>query len=240
MRKLVVALTLLILFDAICANAQDLNLPGVLQSTLNGTSSLSDTDITKGLKEALKVGSENAGGRASKIDGFNKNPKIRIPFPQDAKDMRKRLIDLGMKKQVDEFELQLNRAAEDASKKAAPIFLDAIFKMSISDGLGILEGKDDAATDYLRNSTSSQLKAVFLPIVKSSLDKVEITRYWMPLFKRYNKLPMVKKVNPDLNDFVTQRAVEGLFMLVAEEEVKIRKDPAARINGILQQVFGGK
>jgi hypothetical protein len=129
MRKLVVALTLLILFDAICANAQDLNLPGVLQSTLNGTSSLSDTDITKGLKEALKVGSENAGGRASKIDGFNKNPKIRIPFPQDAKDMRKRLIDLGMKKQVDEFELQLNRAAEDASKKAAPIFLDAIFKM---------------------------------------------------------------------------------------------------------------
>ncbi|MFM9008069.1 MAG: DUF4197 domain-containing protein [Bacteroidota bacterium] len=240
MRKLVVALICCILFDARYTNAQDLNLPGVIQSTLNGTTNLSDADITKGLKEALKVGSENASSRASKTDGFNKNPKIRIPFPQDARDMRKSLIDLGMKKQVNEFELQLNRAAEDAATKAAPIFLDAILKMSISDGVGILKGKDDAATDYLKKSTSSQLKAVFLPIVKSSLEKVEITRYWMPLFKRYNKIPMVKKVNPDLNDFVTQRAVEGLFMLVAEEEVKIRKDPAARINGILQQVFGGK
>ncbi|MFM9056338.1 MAG: DUF4197 domain-containing protein [Bacteroidota bacterium] len=240
MRKLVVTLICCILFDARYTNAQDLNLPGVIQSTLNGTTNLSDADITKGLKEALKVGSENASSRASKTDGFNKNPKIRIPFPQDARDMRKSLIDLGMKKQVNEFELQLNRAAEDAATKAAPIFLDAILKMSISDGVGILKGKDDAATDYLKKSTSSQLKAVFLPIVKSSLEKVEITRYWMPLFKRYNKIPMVKKVNPDLNDFVTQRAVEGLFMLVAEEEVKIRKDPAARINGILQQVFGGK
>lgn len=240
MLRLLVAQTLFFLCGALSANAQDLNLPGVLQSTLNGTSTLSDTDITKGLKEALKVGSENASGRASKTDGFNKNPKIRIPFPQDAKDMRKSLIDLGMKNQVDAFELQLNRAAEDAATKAAPIFLDAILKMNISDGLSILKGKDDAATNYLRSSTSSQLKAAFLPIVKSSLEKVEITRYWMPLFKRYNKLPMVKKVNPDLNDFVTQRAVEGLFMLVAEEEVKIRKDPAARINGVLQQVFGGK
>lgn len=200
---------------------------------------LSDADITKGLKEALRVGSDNAGKKASKTDGFYKNTQIRIPFPQDARDMRKTLLNLGMKKQVEDFERQLNRAAEDAAKKAAPIFLSAITSMTINDGLTILRGKNDEATQYLKRSTTQQLSKEFRPVIQASLKKVEITKYWNPLFTKYNKLPMVKKVNPNLDDFVTQRAIEGLFKLVAEEEGKIRKDPAARINDILKKVFGG-
>ena len=144
-----------------------------------------------------------------------------------------------MKKQVEDFEHQLNRAAEDAAKKAAPIFLAAITSMTINDGLTILRGKNDEATQYLKRSTTQQLSKEFRPVIQASLKKVEITKYWNPLFTKYNKLPMVKRVNPNLDDFVTQKAIEGLFKLVAEEEGKIRKDPAARINDILKKVFGG-
>ncbi len=211
-------------------------------NTVNNTlgSGLSNADITKGLKEALTVGSKNAGAKASKIDGFYKNNLIKIPFPGDARDMRSTLLKLGMKKQVEEFEKQLNRAAEDAAKKAAPIFLSAITSMTINDGLSILKGKDDEATQYLRKTTSAQLSREFKPVISTSLKKVQITKYWNPLFSTYNKVPFVKKVNPNLDEFVTQRAIEGLFKLVAIEETKIRKDPAARVSEILKKVFGGK
>ena len=154
--------------------------------------------------------------------------------------MRSTLVNLGMKRQVEEFEKQLNRAAEDAAKKAAPIFLSAITSMTINDGLTILKGKDDEATQYLRKSTTAQLSKEFRPVIAASLKKVQITKYWNPLFSTYNKVPFVKKVNPSLDDFVTQRAIEGLFKLVAIEETKIRKDPAARVSDILKKVFGGK
>jgi hypothetical protein len=153
--------------------------------------------------------------------------------------MRSTLMKMGMKKQVDDFEKQLNRAAEDAATKAAPIFLAAITKMTINDGLTILRGKDDEATQYLKRSTSAELSKQFRPIIAASLKKVQITKYWNPLFTTYNKVPFVKRVNPNLDDYVTQRAIEGLFKLVAQEETKIRKDPAARISDILKKVFGG-
>lgn len=237
--KRIISLLLLALAP-LCIQAQ-INLQTV-SNTINNAlgNGLSNTEITSGLKEALRVGSEKAAGKGSKTDGFYKNPKIKIPFPSDARDMRKTLLNVGMKKQVEDFERQLNRAAESAAKKAAPIFLNAITSMSINDGLTILRGKDDEATQYLKKTTTAQLTKEFKPIVASSLSEVEITKYWKPLFTTYNKLPMVKKVNPDLNEFVTQRAIEGLFKLVAEEETKIRKDPAARINDILKKVFGGK
>jgi hypothetical protein len=237
MKKL---LLLAFLFASLFARAQ-VNLNTVL-NTVNSAlgKGLSNAEITEGLKEALSVGSKNAAGKASKTDGFNKNNLIRIPFPSEARDMRSTLINLGMKRQVEEFEKQLNRAAEDAAKKAAPIFIGAITSMTINDGLTILRGKDDEATQYLRRSTTQQLTKEFKPVISTSLKKVQITKYWNPLFSRYNKIPFVKKVNPNLDDYVTGRAVDGLFKLVAQEEGKIRKDPAARVNDILKKVFGGK
>lgn len=232
-------LLLALLLSSLFSKAQ-VNINNILNS-VNSTlgNGLSNADITKGLKEALNVGTKNATGKASKVDGYYKNNLIKIPFPSEAKDMRSTLLKMGMKKQVDDFEKQLNRAAEDAATKAAPIFLAAITKMTINDGLTILRGKDDEATQYLKKTTSAELSKQFRPIIAASLKKVQITKYWNPLFTTYNKVPFVKRVNPNLDDYVTQRAIEGLFKLVAQEETKIRKDPAARISDILKKVFGG-
>jgi len=201
---------------------------------------LSNAEITAGLKEALNVGTKNATTQVSKMDGFYKNNLIRIPFPSDARDMKSTLERMGMKKQVAAFEKQLNRAAEDAAKKAAPIFLSAITSMNINDGLTILKGKNDEATQYLKRTTTTQLSKEFRPIIAASLKKVQITKYWNPLFSTYNKVPLVKRVNPNLDDFVTEKTIDGLFLMVAGEETKIRKDPAARVSEILKKVFGGK
>jgi hypothetical protein len=199
---------------------------------------LSNDKIVSGLKEALNRGSNTSSEKASKIDGFYKNPAIKIPFPKEAKDMENTLKTLGMQKQVDSFVKSLNRAAEDAAKKAAPVFLKAITTMTITDGMNILKGGNTAATDFLQSKTTPDLKKEFSPIVKTSLAKVQVTKYWTPLAKSYNKVPMVKKVNPNLEEYVTAKAIEGLFKLVAEEEAKIRKDPVATGSALLQEVFG--
>jgi hypothetical protein len=145
-----------------------------------------------------------------------------------------------MGKQCDKFIETLNRGAEEASKSAAPIFIDAITKLSISEGLKLLNGGDNAATQFLKDKTTASLKVAFLPVVKKALAKVEITKYWNPLATSYNKLPLVKKVNPDLEGYVTDKAIAGLFKLIADEEYKIRKDPLARVSEILKKVFGAK
>lgn len=201
---------------------------------------LSNDDIIKGLKEALSVGSKNSSSKASKTDGYYKNPLIKIPFPKEAQQMESTLKSMGMTKQVDQFVLTLNRAAEDAAKKAAPIFLSAITKMTITDGMNILKGKDDAATQFLKSTTSSQLKSEFKPVITASLNKVKVTQYWNPLMTTYNKVPFVTRMNPNLDEYVTQKAMDGLFTLVAQEELKIRKDPAARVTDILKKVFGSR
>jgi hypothetical protein len=152
--------------------------------------------------------------------------------------MEQQLRALGMTKEVDKFIKTLNRAAEDAAKSAVPVFVDAITKMTITDGVNILKGNNDAATNFLKNTSSAGLLAAFKPIVKNSLSKVEVTKYWKPLVKTYNQIPLVKKQNPNLDEYVTLKAIEGLFKLIAEEELKIRKDPAARVNDILKKVFG--
>jgi hypothetical protein len=201
---------------------------------------LSNDKIVNGLKEALTIGTKNSTNKASMPDGFYKNPLIKIPFPKEAESMEKTLRSIGMDKEVDRFIRTMNKAAEDASKKAVPIFVNAISKITISDGLKILRGGNTAATDFLKTGTSAQLKTEFMPVVKSSLKKVDITKYWNQLAKSYNKIPMVKKMNPDLDDYVTTRAIDGLFKLIATEEQKIRKDPAAQVSNIIQEVFGGK
>ena len=204
----------------------------------SGTPGLSNEEVIRGLKDALTVGTNNSTGIASKVDGFYKNPKLFIPFPPEAKDVKAKMDALGMKPQTDKFVMTLNRAAEEAAKNAAPIFVTAVKGMSIGDGFAILKGGDNAATQYLKNKTTSELKVKFSPVVKAALDKVQITKYWKPIITKYNKLPLVKKQNPDLTAYVTDRAIAGLFTLIAEEELKIRKDPAARVSEILQKVFG--
>jgi hypothetical protein len=199
---------------------------------------LSNDDIVKGLKDALSVGSNNAGASGSKVDGFYKDTLIKIPFPSDAEKVRQAAVDVGQQSQVDALVLSLNRAAEKAAIKAAPIFVNAITSMGIDDGLKILKGPNNAATQYLQSKTSQQLHDAFLPIVQHAIDSVQVTKYWQPLADNYNKIPFVTKVNPNLTEYVTQKALSGLFILLASEELKIRQNPAARVDDILKKVFG--
>lgn len=206
--------------------------------TNSGPAPLSNMEVISGLKEALTIGTNNSTALTSKLDGFYKNPEIFIPFPAEAIKVKEKVEALGMKNQVDKFVMTLNRAAETAAKEAAPIFVNAVKGMSISDGFAILKGNDNAATQYLKDKTSAQLKIKFNPIVKNAISKVEVTKYWNPLINTYNKIPFIEKQNPDLEDYVTTKAMEGLFLMIEKEEKKIRKDPLARVTDILKRVFG--
>ena len=205
-----------------------------------GKKKLTNAEVVKGLREALSVGTKNSTASTSKVDGFAKNSLIAIPFPPEAEKVKNTVINLGMQKQVDQFVLTLNRAAEEASKEAAPVFLDAIKGMSVTDGFKILKGADNAATVYLKDKTGVQLTDKFNPIIKRAIEKVEVTKYWNPVISTYNKVPGVEKMNPDLEKYITARAMEGLFKLIAGEEKKIRTDPLAQVTALLKKVFGKK
>lgn len=201
-------------------------------------SSLTTEQIVGGLTEALKIGIKNAAASGSKLDGFYKNPMIFIPFPKEVEIVKTTVERIGMKKQVDDFVKSLNRAAETAAKESGPVFLDALKQMTITDGLNILKGSGDAATQYLKGKTLQPLTTKFAPIVDKALAKTGVTKLWKPIFENYNKVPFVPKVNTDLSKYVTEKAVEGLFKLVGEEEKKIRKDPASWGNNLVNTVFG--
>lgn len=207
-------------------------------TTKVNSNSLTNDEVINGLREALTVGTNQSTALASKLDGFYKNPEIFIPFPQEVQAVKEYALKVGLKAQVNKFEMTLNRAAEEAAKSAAPIFINAIKGMSITDGFTILKGNDNAATVYLQNKTTADLKRLFTPIVKKATSKVQLTKYWTPLASSYNRVPLVQKVNPDLNAYVTDRAIQGLFKLIADEELKIRKNPAARVSDLLKKVFG--
>jgi len=198
---------------------------------------LTASEVSKGLVEALIQGSKKSVQLASVKDGFNNNTLIRIPFPEDAKKMKTTLIKVGMTNQIKQFEKSINNAAELASKKALDILISAIKSMSINDAFAILKGNDNAATQYLKKQTSSDLHSEFKPIIITAIAKVEVTKYWNPLVKRYNALPLTKKVNPDLEEYITAKTIEGLFVLIAQEEKNIRKNPKARVSELLQKVF---
>ena len=206
--------------------------------TDSGPAPLTNEEVISGLKEALTVGTNNSTALTSQLDGFYKNPEIFIPFPPEAIKVKEKVEGLGMQKQVDDFVMTLNRAAETASKEASPIFINAIKNMTIADGFAILKGSDNAATQYLRDKTSAQLKIKFNPIVKEAINKVSVTKYWNPIITTYNKIPFIEKQNPDLEDYITTKAMEGLFLMIEKEEQKIRKDPLARVTDILKRVFG--
>jgi hypothetical protein len=200
---------------------------------------LSNTEIVAGLREALEVGARNSGNQLSALDGFFKNAAIKILLPEEAQKVEKALRDVGLGNLVDKAILSVNRAAEDAAKSAAPIFVDAIKGMTIQDALGILQGGDFAATNYLKSKTTSPLTNAFKPVIDKSLQKVGATKYWTDVFTAYNRFA-VNKINPDLSAFVTGKALDGIFYQVGLEEQKIRKDPVARVSEILKKVFGSK
>jgi hypothetical protein len=202
---------------------------------------LSNEEVISGLKEALKVGIEKAVNKSSLVDGFLGNPKIRLPFPPDAIKVKEKALQLGMSGQVEKFETTLNRAAEEAVKEALPIFKDAILQLSVQDGFKILNGGQGAATEFLKQQTQNALYNAFLPKVKDATSKVGLTSYWNPLITTYNKGVKItggQQLNPDLDAYITQRAIEGLFILIAQEEDQIRANPAARISDLLAKVFG--
>jgi hypothetical protein len=202
------------------------------------TKGLTEKDAADGIKEALVNGTGESVKLVSVVNGYWANPEIKILFPPEAKEMESKLRAIGMSKKVDEFNESMNRAAEKAANEAKPIFIAAIKGMTVRDAINIVKGSENAATIYLKNTTSPELVAKFQPIIKTSLDDVNATKYWSDLITLYNKIPMVKKMNPDLPQYVTAKAIDGLFVMIAKEELKIRKDPMARTSELLKRVFG--
>ncbi len=211
------------------------------EDTSTSTPSLTNGEVISGLKEALTVGIINSVSLTSVTDGFLKNSSIRLPFPDEAIKVKQKALDWGLDGQVDKFETTLNRAAEEATKEALPIFKDAIIGMSIQDGFSILKGGEGAATKFLSDNTNAALISAFTPKVEAAISKVKLTDVWNPIVTRYNTAMNFTggdKINPDLNQYITERAISGLFKMVAIEENKIRKDPMARVSDLLQKVFG--
>ncbi|MBG8553589.1 DUF4197 domain-containing protein [Hymenobacter guriensis] len=231
---------------SLTACAQTITLPRVGSITLPKPTSTTQTgavtqqEAASGLKEALVQGISKGADQASQQDGFYLNNLIRIPFPADAQRVATTLRKIGLGAEVDKFELSLNRGAEDAAKSAKPIFISAIKSLTFSDVWNILTGEKDAATQYLKRTTTAQLTTAFQPIIQQSLDKVGATRYYTSLTTRYNQIPLVKPVQTDLNQYATGKAIDGLFTLIAQEEANIRENPIARTTELLKRVFGRK
>jgi hypothetical protein len=202
-----------------------------------GDSTPTTSEVAEGLKEALLKGVSVGADKLSAADGYFGNAEIKIPFPPDAKKAEDRLRQIGFGNDVDRFIATLNHGAEDAAKEAKPIFISAIQQMTIEDAWAILKGQKDAATQYLRKTTSTQLKGKFKPVIQNSLNKVNATKYYGDLVNTYNKIPLVEKVNPNLDDYATDLAIQGLFTMIAKEEQNIRQNPVARTTDILKRVF---
>ena len=199
---------------------------------------LSEVKIASGLKEALKVGTENTVHLTGKTDGYFLNQTIKILMPEKLRTLEKGLRAVGYGPKVDEFVLSMNRAAEKAAPFAKQIFWNAIEEMTFEDARQILSGHDTAATDYFKGKTSDRLAVVFKPIVDKAMNEVGVTRQYKRLVGRYETLPFVKKETFDLDQYVVTKALDGLFHVLGEEEKKIRTDPAARVTDLLKEVFG--
>ncbi|MEO7923249.1 MAG: DUF4197 domain-containing protein [Chitinophagaceae bacterium] len=205
------------------------------------TGTVTESEAGEGIREALGQGLVKAVLQLNRQDGFFRDALYKILMPPDARKIENTLRDLGMGKMVDKAILQINRAAEDAAGFAKPIFVDAIRSMTISDAIGLVRNGDTSATHFFRVKTTDRLIAAFMPVIRSSLDKVEATKYYSDVINTYNNFPTTfKKLNPDLPGFVTTRATDALFDLVAKEEVNIRQNIAARTTEILRKVFGSR
>ncbi len=194
-------------------------------------------EITSALKQALEQGSANSTEQLSAVDGFFANAAVKILFPPEARKAESTLRSIGLGKLADNVILSLNRAAEDAAKQAKPIFVNAIKQMTLQDVTNILLGSQDAATQYFKRTTTPSLLSKFKPVIQVSLNKVGATRYYTDAVTAYNKIPLVTKLNPDIADYATQKAIEGVFYEIAQEELKIRQSIGARTTPLMQKVF---
>lgn len=217
---------------------------GGLQNLLQGAmkslgleQGLTENEVVDGLKEALEIGTSKAVTLVSKKNGYLKNPKIKIPLPENVRKAENILRSIGLGSKVDEFELSMNRAAERAAPKAKAIFWNAIRRMSFSDARQLLDGPDDAATQYFREKTSAQLQDEFKPIVNQAMAEVGVTQIYKSLDRKIRALPFTESLSFDLDQYVTDKALNGLFSMLAAEEKKIRQDPAARVTDLLKKVF---
>ena len=201
---------------------------------------LTESKIIDGLKEALRIGSENAIGFVSKTDGYFNNPKIRIPLPSSVQKIEKVIRLSGYGSLVDSFELSMNRAAEKAAPQAKSLLWEAIKQMSFDDAKKILNGRENEATLYFKDKTYNQLTDIFKPIVHDSMSKVGVTRRYQDLEAKVRGIPLANLYNFDLTQYVTGKALDGLFLMVEDEERKIRENPAARVTELLKEVFGNR
>ncbi len=200
---------------------------------------ITDAEAAEGIRQALDKGVDTGISFLNKTDGFFGNELYKVLMPPDAKKIENTLRDLGFGNMVDKAILQINRAAEDAVGYAKPIFANAIKQMTITDAINIVKGADDAATNYFKEKTTQQLIEAFTPTIKSSLDKLNATKYYADVVNKYNNFPTtLKKINPDLPSYVVGKAVDALFDRVAKEELNIRTNVAARTTDILKKVFG--
>lgn len=230
MKKIALSLVAFGLFG--CAEMQQ-----VLDQLPQGTGVLSQAEIGNGLKEALNNGITKQVSKLTATDGFFKNETVKILLPEELQTVDKKLRQIGMSKLADEGLKVINRAAEDAVKEATPIFVDAVKQMSFNDAKNILMGNESSATTYLQNTTSTALYTKFNPVIKNSYTKVGADKVWKEIITKYNSIPLVKKVNPDLTDYTTKKAMEGVFKMIAVEEKDIRTNLASRSSDLLRKVF---
>lgn len=229
MKKIISALVLLQFMG--CAELQQ-----VVNQLPQGTA-IGNEEIARGLREALNFGIEKQVSKLTKEDGFFKNELVKILLPDELQKVDKTLHDIGLGSLADEGLKVLNRAAENAVSEATPIFVDAVKQMTFNDAKNILLGGDNAATQYLQQSTESKLYDKFNPIIKSSFEKVGADKIWSNLITKYNNLPLTNNVNPDLTDYVTQEALSGVFTMVQVEEKEIRNKVSSRTTDLLKKVF---
>lgn len=243
MKSTILSLILSMLFVIGYGHQVDAGFQDWLKETaqkLGGEKGLSEDEIVKGLKQALEIGTDNAVQTVSQTNGYFKNPKIRIPLPENVKNVEKILRATGFGGQLDEFELSMNRAAERAAPEAKTIFWDAIKQMSFADGRQILDSADDAATRYFEDKTSDRLQKIFKPITHQAMSEVGVTRSYQSLDAKIRTIPYADQMSFDLDQYVTDKALSGLFVMLAEEEKKIRQDPAARVTDLLKKVFANQ
>ena len=230
-------LILLILFPVI-SNAQFKNILKKSSETATGILNKNGkVDIAAGLKEALNKGITEQVSKLTQVDGFYKNELVKIVMPEELSKVDKTVRKLGMGALADDGIKALNRAAEDAVKEATPVFVNAIKNIKIADAKTILMGNKNAATTYLQQSTNKELYTKFLPVVQQSIGKVGADKIWNGIIQKYNTVPLVSKINPDLNDYVTNKALEGVFKMIAIEEKNIRTDLQSRTSTVLKKVF---
>ncbi|SFH29261.1 DUF4197 domain-containing protein [Pedobacter insulae] len=238
MKKISVYLLAIALISFTGCDVQSQNKIGSILKQIPTNGNPTALEISAGLKQALEIGTSQGADQLSAKDGFLGNLAVKILFPPEAQQVERTLRSLGFNSLADNVILSINRAAEDAAKEAKPIFISAIKQMTITDATNILLGNKDAATSYFKRVTTAQLLQKFEPVITASLNKVGATKYWGDAATAYNKIPLVKPVNTNLSNYVAQKAIDGMFYQVAQEELKIRENIGARSTSLLQKVFG--